>query len=446
MNVVEWPSLRRERLLVVHDPAGLTRYARDRYPQFDVTATPTYLAGIAALADQPARGVLVGVDPLARKLDQAVAGLRKAAGPGSRIVLCCRPMGEPAARDALGAGAVDYLICPPQGDELDSALALPTQRDLAESAGEEPLPTWEELDALAGTLAAVGQGSKAMLDRLCRLIADALRVSFVRIIADRDAAHVGDLNTEPALVETISAEGRTVGRILVGGRERGPFSTMEVQKLHHYGRLTAHLLAAAAQQQQWQQLAMFDALTQLPNRRYLMQRLAELIDQAGTERFNVTVLIFDLDGFKHFNDTYGHAAGDELIRETGQLFRRHCRQHDVVARYAGDEFVVVFWDPAGPRVAGSKHPSDALAVLRRFKQALGSHEFPKLGPDAVGKVTISGGLATFPWDARTPEDLIQRADQALLHAKCDGKDRIYLVGAEGQDIDEPAAELQSPEG
>ena len=85
------------------------------------------------------------------------------------------------------------------------------------------------------------------------------------------------------------------------------------------------------------------------------------------------------------------------------------------------------WEPPRNR-------DDALAVLRRFRKALESHEFPALGPEGVGKITISGGLASFPWDARDAKGLIERADQALLQAKQDGKNRIYLVGTEGDAV------------
>jgi diguanylate cyclase (GGDEF)-like protein len=159
-----------------------------------------------------------------------------------------------------------------------------------------------------------------------------------------------------------------------------------------------------------------------------MLQLPDLLGQARRQRTPVTVLMFDMDDFKHFNDAYGHGAGDEILRETAQLFVRHTRKHDLVARYGGDEFVVVFWEADQPRVAGSKPPRDVLAVLGRFCKALERHEFCSLGPEAQGALTISGGLITFPWDAGSAEELIDKADEALLLAKRQGKNRIWLVG------------------
>ncbi|UCD28035.1 MAG: GGDEF domain-containing protein [Planctomycetota bacterium] len=433
----DWANTERERLLIVNDPGDLVRLVRNRYPQFEVTVSPDYLTGVAALANSPTRGILVGVDPTARKLNSVIASLRKAAGSTSRLVLCCLPSGEPAARKALSAGADDYLIYPPKGEELDRALELPSAQLIAdEVSSAQNMPSWNELSDLAEVLATIGKGKKTMLERLCRLIADSMRTPSVRLVVENDYVHTGDYNFEPALVEDINPAGRNFGKIFVGPRHRLPYTSDEVEKLRHYSRLIGHLLEAAQQQHQWQSLAMIDEITQLPNRRYVMQMLETLINRATTERFRITLLIFDLDGFKHFNDTYGHAAGDEILYETGQLFHKHCRKHDIVARYAGDEFIVVFWDAEQPRIAGSKHPSDALSVLHRVREALKSHEFSKLGPEVQGKITISGGLASFPWDAATAQGLIDRADEALLEAKHHGKNMIYLVGSQGKPIEE----------
>jgi len=436
-----WPMMERDQLLVVCDPGNMAPLLRKRYAQFNVTVSPTYLTGIATLANHPARRLLVGVDPASRKLASAVAGLRKAAGEKARIVLCCHPSGEPAARQALDSGANDYVIYPPRGDELDYALGLPANGLGPEhpiAAVDDSAPSWEELNGLAHVLAGIADGRETMLERLCQWIADSMRSADVQLIAGSESVCVGNGEIEPALTETITASGRQLGQILIGPRHKAPFSAGEAEKLRYYGRMIAHLLEAAEQQRQWQSLALLDPVTQLPNRRYLTKALDQLLLRAAQQRLSVTVLLFDLDGFKHFNDTYGHAAGDETLRETGQLFRRLCRQHDIVARYGGDEFVVVFWDAEEPRVAGSKHPRDILAMLHRIKQALKKHPFPHLGSEGTGCITISGGLASFPWDARDGQGLIERADEALLDAKRAGKNRIHLVDTKNPPKDNPS--------
>lgn len=429
-----WSMLGRDEVLVVCDPGRLRQLVQARLPGVDVTSQPSYLAGIAALSQRSVRGLLVGVDPNARKLNQAVVGLRKAAGEQTRVILCCSPAAEPLARQAVSAGADDYLIYPPRGDELERALGMASSEVTSDSGASTPevLPTFEEITGLMQVLSNLSAGRMATLQNLCHWIADCMRASSVRVVAGADSVHIGDPQAEPALVESIALGDRQEGQILVGARQRAPFTVAEATKLHHYAGLIAHLLAAAEQQGQWHRMAMLDELTGLPNRRYLLQAMEKLLQRAVQQRFSVTVLMFDLDGFKHFNDTYGHAAGDQILQETAQLFRQHCRRHDLVARYGGDEFTVVFWDADEPRALGSKHPTDVLAVLRRVKKALHSHAFPKLGPEATGSITISGGLASFPWDAADVNGLIERADEALMQAKRGGKNQIYLVGTRGE--------------
>ncbi len=214
-----------------------------------------------------------------------------------------------------------------------------------------------------------------------------------------------------------------------------------------------------------EKLATEDDLTGLKNRRYIMEFSRQIIEHARGENGQVTVLVFDIDNFKHYNDVYGHSAGDEILKQAAILMRRCCRAHDVVARIGGDEFAVVFWDDprggrqqaddkaqktedrhpvssSGPvvserRSAIAGHPTEAVFIAKRFVQELEKAELAALGglgPAGKGVLTISGGLATCPRDGRTNIELFQQADKALLEAKRSGKNRIYLVGTPNGDI------------
>ncbi len=425
-NKVDRPS---EHLLVVRDPDGLHRVLSERYAGWEVTSAESYLSGIVALNRLPARAVLVGVDPACRRLPAVVAGLRDVCGPQARVVLCCEPACEPLARQAIEAGADDYVIHPPTGEELDKALGIPPTM----SAGASPGPgaaDVAELDAVGTLLGLVGNAMGPFLQTLARHLQRCLRAGGVRVTADRVTGQAGGTDGSPVLAEPLCREGTTVGQIELWPPTGEPFLPADAERLRHYARLAERMLGLAEREQHWRRLALTDDLTGLPNRRFLFEFLDDLLARAAAERRRITLLMFDIDDFKSYNDRYGHPVGDQIIRETGQLFRQHCRQHDVVTRYGGDEFAVVFWDAEGPRVAGSQHPDSPLEVLRRFRAALERHEFPSLGAEAQGTLTISGGLAGYPWDARTRDELIARADDALLTAKAQGKNRIHLIGSE----------------
>jgi diguanylate cyclase (GGDEF)-like protein len=170
--------------------------------------------------------------------------------------------------------------------------------------------------------------------------------------------------------------------------------------------------------------ALKDALTGAWNRRYLDAFLSGVLRSAKDARQFVTVLLFDIDNFKSFNDRHGHDAGDAILREVVDLMRSMVRPSDRVCRIGGDEFAVVFYDPQGPRQLGSRHPSSVEDIARRFQQRVATHPFPALAPGA--RLTISGGLATFPWDGLSPADLLVHADQLSLASKRAGKNAIVL--------------------
>jgi PleD family two-component response regulator len=240
----------------------------------------------------------------------------------------------------------------------------------------------------------------------------------------------------------------------------------------------AHLIGRLGQLEErhhlLERLAITDELTGVYNGRYFKRFLKSICERALEKQFSVTLLLFDIDDFKKYNDHYGHGVGDDILRQTASLMRRCCREHDLVARISGDEFAVVFWDKEGPRVprdAGAKapagpSPAPAIAVdlaqhrapaparppqhpwqvFKRFKQLIASPEFALLGATGKGTLTISGGLAAFPWETREPEKLIELADRRLMFgAKKAGKDTLVLVGEEeclkDEEIPPPVGEL-----
>ncbi|HUW84312.1 MAG TPA: GGDEF domain-containing protein [Phycisphaerae bacterium] len=437
---------RQSRLVVIGECPELLRTVEQRFAQAEVVHCNSFLAAIAELAHRPARAVLASVDAASWRLPEALAGLRQVDGQ-TRIVLCCEPALEPFARQA---GANDYVILPADGEELDQALHMPAT-DTAATLRALPLPkvaraaAGEELEGLAEVLGKLDEPAGRLLDRLCGLLRNVFGAEAVCIKTTESAGQAGPHLSEAVFTQPIEHEGKVLGRIMLG-KTPGGYQAEQAERLARYGRLIAAVLVAAKHNRQWRLQALTDDLTSLPNRRYLMQFLPDLLPRAARNRFRVTVLIFDLDDFKGYNDQFGHIVGDELIRETGQLFRRHCRKHDVVTRYGGDEFCVVFWDADQPRVAGSKHPSSALEVLKRFCKALQRHEFPALGPSGRGRLTVSGGLASFPWDASDADELLRAADAALRQAKGAGKNRIYLVGSEnGSSGERPNASPPPPE-
>jgi len=191
-----------------------------------------------------------------------------------------------------------------------------------------------------------------------------------------------------------------------------------------------------------QRLATEDDLTGLKNRRYVREFLKQIIERAKKEELRVTLFLFDIDNFKHYNDTYGHNVGDMVLKQAAVMMRRCCRAHDVVGRIGGDEFAVIFWDlparldkrqtsqktKAERRGADAGHPQEALFISERFRNQISSADFSFLGHEGKGVLTISGGLASFSSDGMTAERLLEQADNAMLEAKRNGKNQIYLVG------------------
>lgn len=421
------------RLLVIGDIERLGPIVRRCFAPMPIIGVRSLLAGIAETRQSPTRAILVSYDQTCRMLPQAIAALKTVAG-NIPVVLTCDPAHESFCRKLVGHGVDDYLIFPPDPAELERALALPTkqtQQRWIDAPVVVPAPSAEELARLADVLPLFMDGDPAALDGLAALVRTALNAEQVAVVLEGVTGFSGPSSSDrmdAVLVDTITATDKPIGQIRVGRCRSGTYKHEDTLKLRHYAVLIGRMTGGSRRAEAWRRLAMTDDLTGLPNRRRLIEFLDEKLAIAARTRTTVTVLYFDIDDFKRYNDTYGHDAGDEILRDIGSLFVKCSRESDLVARHGGDEFVVVFWDPGGPRTLGSRHPEQVLDVVKRFRDALKSHTFQRLGAEATGCLTISGGIAHYPWDARTSQELIDTADRALLQAKGAGKNRFWLIG------------------
>ncbi len=202
-------------------------------------------------------------------------------------------------------------------------------------------------------------------------------------------------------------------------------------RLEIVARELAAWLALERQQHQLREAAFKDSLTGAFNRRWFEETLPRALDAARADRRDVTLMVYDIDDFKSYNDRYGHAAGDEILLETVRLMSSVIRPTDRVCRIGGDEFAVLFDDPAGPRAGAGRHVASIAQIAARFQRQICDHRFPKLAEDAPGTLTVSGGLATFPWDAGDARSLMELADALAIESKRHGKNALtYGPGAQ----------------
>jgi diguanylate cyclase (GGDEF)-like protein/PAS domain S-box-containing protein len=173
-----------------------------------------------------------------------------------------------------------------------------------------------------------------------------------------------------------------------------------------------------------------DPLTGLFNRRYLEETLEREVRRATRAQQTLGVLMLDLDHFKNFNDTYGHEAGDTVLRETAVLLTRSVRAEDIVCRFGGEEFVIIL-----PTADLDAARARAERICSKLREVTVLHQ-----GRSVGKITVSVGVAALPRHGVTPSLLLDAADGALYRAKREGRDRV--VNAEPT----AAAELQNVVG
>jgi diguanylate cyclase (GGDEF)-like protein/PAS domain S-box-containing protein len=160
-----------------------------------------------------------------------------------------------------------------------------------------------------------------------------------------------------------------------------------------------------------------DHLTGLFNRRYMEETLERELLRASRKRLSLGIIMMDVDEFKRFNDTYGHAAGDAILRELGGLLLKQVRGEDIPCRYGGDEFIIVLPDASRAVTSGR-----AEHICKKAKQA-----YFQFDGQALEAVTLSLGVAVFPENGSTSAAILKAVDGALYRAKREGRGRVVVA-------------------
>ncbi len=227
------------------------------------------------------------------------------------------------------------------------------------------------------------------------------------------------------LIAPIVYEGVTLGVISLGGIGRRLRDQKRMIKL--VADLGSLAMSNVDLYTRLETMANRDSLTNLATKRYLDRKLADLLLSAQRNHKDLSVAIFDIDNFKKLNDTYGHLAGDQVLRAVSRILKSQLRSEDIPARYGGEEFVVVL-----PNTTKEQ----ALGMAEKIRRAIEAHCFPGAFGNGgkVGGVTISGGVASCDTDGNSSNEVLAAADQALYLAKEQGRNRVlsfkgrYLSG------------------
>ncbi len=208
------------------------------------------------------------------------------------------------------------------------------------------------------------------------------------------------------------------GLLFWSGKKAG--EKVEARFLNRLEQVARKAMTNAREFQRVEAMSYTDALTGLYNHRYFVKRLHEEIQRAKRYQRHFGLLLFDIDDFKLYNDTFGHQTGDRLLRRMGRTLEQSLRSMDIVARYGGDEFGLIM--PEADR-------STCRIFMDRLRDAIAGTDFREPADVFDNRITISIGSATFPDDAADPERLIYCADMALFRSKALGRNRSTVFEA-----------------
>ena len=257
----------------------------------------------------------------------------------------------------------------------------------------------------------------------------ALRIGHAHIVATGDSTaecrHVVPGHGTYACLPLMS-QGGAIGVVHFQIIDTGTFSEAVMLMANMFAEQVGLSVANLRLREALRDQSIRDALTGLYNRRYLEETLDREIRRAVRSENLLGVLMLDLDHFKKFNDTYGHDAGDTVLRETAAFLTRSVRAEDIVCRFGGEEFVIIL-----PMADIQTTQARAERIRSKLRELTILHH-----GKAVGMVSVSVGVAELPQHGTTPKTLLEAADAALYVAKREGRDRV-VVAEERPQVSEP---------
>ena len=235
---------------------------------------------------------------------------------------------------------------------------------------------------------------------------------FIVFGGDEEAHALGAL----AIIPLRGGDG-VIGALVMESESPIPITPTDAKNLRLLGVMAAHALETVWEIEEINRRARTDALTGLANRQQFEERLTRIVMETNRFGGSCTLVIADIDRFKHVNDTYGHQVGDEVLKRVAVALQAEIRNVDLCARYGGEEMALLL---PQTDIAGGRQLAERLRV------AVGGRPFVIGGRDI--RVTISLGLATYPEGARDRDELFSAADRALYVAKREGRNRVVAGG------------------